>query len=571
MQLRRVSKKRLTDDQEQVLVLAYASGKSLKQVGAVFDVDGGTARNVLLRHGVVLRPRITPSLTLEQEQEICRRYEAGESSRDLAAAFDVSVQTICNTLKRQDVQARPAVGHKGSGRARTFNDEQEREIGRRYIAGESTVDLSTAFAVSKGTIGNILVRLDVQVRTDVGGSKLKLSDDQEKEVTQRYLDGETVQTLSQVFDVAIRTIYNVLDRRGIGRRADAPTGVRALSDLEELAIVQRYHAGEVANVIAKDYPQVNRQTVYNVVERRGGHEPKSPLDDLARAQVVALCQDGSKIREVAEVSGVSESTVARILREYREDGGIVDMPIGKPRIYDVNEAAFDVLSEAGEYWAGFLWADGCIHENRLICILGEKDREHLFKLRSFIGSTHPVREIPKSKTSLGGPFAGYSVHSKKLCEALVSRGFVKKRARTPAPELANSPHFWRGEVDGDGALGSVLVDRVNRMYSYIELCGQAILVDAFRSFLTKNGLADLPPHPTKSGIWRVTTFIDKNIAEADAIIKLLYENNTIALTRKNDRAQAIISGNITKFSPYVECESRQNVPDEVVNLLIENE
>jgi hypothetical protein len=86
------------------------------------------------------------------------------------------------------------------------------------------------------------------------------------------------------------------------------------------------------------------------------------------------------------------------------------------------------------------------------------------------------------------------------------------------------------------------------IYPYIGLSGQMPLLNTFQSFLDSKGLKRLSICPTTSGIWKVSAGNNSG----DLLIETLYGNAATALDRKNKRAQAIISGNIRMFPPYIE-------------------
>jgi hypothetical protein len=125
------------------------------------------------------------------------------------------------------------------------------------------------------------------------------------------------------------------------------------------------------------------------------------------------------------------------------------------------------------------------------------------------------------------------------------REIVKKRTRVPADRLIQSVDFWRGAVDGDGWLGTCLWNREKTVYPYVGLSGQALLIDAFRLFCGNRNLPVLQRVLTKSGIWRVETAG----SGAQAIIETLYRDATVALDRKNKRAQAIIFSDRLELLP----------------------
>ena len=122
----------------------------------------------------------------------------------------------------------------------------------------------------------------------------------------------------------------------------------------------------------------------------------------------------------------------------------------------LRQDAFDELTPDAAYWIGFLFADGSVvgrGESAVVQTrLSECDREHLVKLRSFLGSTHKIGAAPAG--NYGGyrsrPSVRLSVPAGRLARRLLSLG----RYEGPIDStLIRSRDFWRGVVDGDGSLG----------------------------------------------------------------------------------------------------------------------
>jgi DNA-binding transcriptional regulator WhiA len=66
-----------------------------------------------------------------------------------------------------------------------------------------------------------------------------------------------------------------------------------------------------------------------------------------------------------------------------------------PKVYTVNEAVFDTITEESAYWLGFLMADGSINTGktgnpRIALTLAERDREHLVKFRKFLNCSNQI-------------------------------------------------------------------------------------------------------------------------------------------------------------------------------------
>jgi len=95
----------------------YEAGESTTQIGQALSVSPETARRVLMDAGVELRqppgrPRAARGVP---SAEVVARYEAGQSGRDLAAAYGVSRSVIYDVLGRAGV---PRRGQSAAGRTR---------------------------------------------------------------------------------------------------------------------------------------------------------------------------------------------------------------------------------------------------------------------------------------------------------------------------------------------------------------------------------------------------------------------------------------------------------------------
>lgn len=436
-----------------------------------------------------------------------------------------------------------------------FSAEQEAAIATRYRAGESAIAISKTLDVNNQTINNVLHRLSVVIR-----SKTLFTPEQDKLVADRYLAGESTLDIAKSLGVTGTTVGGAL------RRCDVKTRPKKiLTTQQEGAILLRYGAGATALALGAMFG-VDDQTIHNTLARYGvAHRPemvKTPLPAEKRKAIIKACIENKSVPAVAHVFATSPQTVSRILRTFREEGGIVEMPKGTPPTCELDHAVFDALTPESLYWSGFLFSDGWVHQDdygspALGCCLGEKDLAHLEKLRDFTKSTHAIsRRVCKATTmTVGGKTYNvrervcfdWRVRSTPIYTALRARGMVKKRTRLPVKELASSRDFFRGNIDGDGWLGTK-ADDAGVISPYIGLSGQIPILESFKAFLYANHLTVPNIIPTDSGIWKVQIAG----AGADDIIRLLYADPAAVLDRKNVRAQAIIAGDLHKFPPYVE-------------------
>jgi hypothetical protein len=231
--------------------------------------------------------------------------------------------------------------------------------------------------------------------------------------------------------------------------------------------------------------------------------------------------------QIAQSCQVSVKTINRLL--HRRNVVLRETSTKRQLRHD----AFDELTPDAAYWIGFLFADGSVNcrggSAEVQVRLSECDREHLVKLRAFLGSTHTIGAAPAG--NYGGyrsrPSARLSVTSGRLAQRLLSLGRYEGRIDST---LMRSRDFWRGVVDGDGSLGLLASG-----YAYFGLVGSRRLLEAFLVFLKSNGLgARMTIRPDKT-IFQVATAGHT----AEKIVSFLYEGATVALDRKAARVAKI--------------------------------
>lgn len=112
------------------------------------------------------KPRVF--LTEEQAAAVVRLYGTGLSGPKIARKFDVGVDQVYSVLQRAGVKR-----SKTGTRNRRWSDAQEALMVSRYQAGESTTELATAFGTSMSAVLLVLKRHGVKRRKRAfGGYRL---------------------------------------------------------------------------------------------------------------------------------------------------------------------------------------------------------------------------------------------------------------------------------------------------------------------------------------------------------------------------------------------------------------
>lgn len=212
----------------------------------------------------------------------------------------------------------------------------------------------------------------------------------------------------------------------------------------------------------------------------------------------------------------------------------MDDSLGRKMRLPLNDAAFSKRSEFSDYWAGFILADGSIiRRGRLppsIAIdIGDIDLDHILAFRQFMSSGH---RVCRSRGS-----ARISFTSKAVASDLSSNyGIGHEKSSddgTIHPNVANSRHFWRGVIDGDGCIGHY--ERPYAQYpgtkpwveTSLVLVGPLYVVEAFRRFCLNFIETKAAVRPDGS-IYRFSISGNK----AKRIIMELYRESNVHLHRK---------------------------------------
>ena len=259
-------------------------------------------------------------LTAPVQSEICSRYLAGENTYQLGTAFGVVHSTIGQILKRNGVKVRNISEAQGG-----LNPAVEPEVCRRYLAGESTAQLGNAFGVSCPTINRILKRNGVEARSNKeahGG----LSAEVEVIVCTRYLAGENTIQLSNAFGVCDSTIGDILKRNGVkARRSRLGAEVEAI-------VCSRYLAGESTPQLGNAFG-VPDATIGNILRRngvkaRGISEAMGGLDAAAELEICSRYLGGENTIQLGNAFGVVNTTIGNILKRHNVEARSAGIDFG---------------------------------------------------------------------------------------------------------------------------------------------------------------------------------------------------------------------------------------------------
>lgn len=205
------------------------------------------------------------------------------------------------------------------------------------------------------------------------------------------------------------------------------------------------------------------------------------------------------------------------------------------RIHTLNHKYFDDVSTPEQaYWLGFITADGAVIRNSktfaLRLELAERDAAHVQAFADALGASTPPRH---SRTCV------YVVlHSLQLVDSLGRLGIGPRKSATVEPWDGPAdlmPHYWRGLFDGDGCMCR------SGGYWRTTLVGSVACVEAFAAWGGAICGSRATPIPTSPGstCWRWAV---DSTRMSRLLVQALYEDAPVVLRRKQQMAEAILSG-----------------------------
>lgn len=254
---------------------------------------------------------------------------------------------------------------------------------------------------------------------------------------------------------------------------------------------------------------------------------------------------GDTTPSIANDYGVSSNAIGALLR--RHGVAMRDNVSAQRVLHPLDETAFDVLTPEACYWAGFLFADGCIthsgrRKNNPVLSLGLSavDVAHVEKFRTFMRCSNKITRFIGAGYRHAGEFASLAFRSPRITERLRAVGMTNPSAiRTASIDLAKSRDFWRGVVDGDGYVRikqSPLEYRTPT--AIIGVVGWFPLVQQFHEFCR----SIVKTESMISRASKKSKIFDCRFAcrNAETIVAALYSGATVYLDRKMDSANKIM-------------------------------
>ncbi len=248
---------------------------------------------------------------------------------------------------------------------------------------------------------------------------------------------------------------------------------------------------------------------------------------------------------IAEKYNVASS----VIQDYCKYFNIKTIP--KIR-YNVNHDVFATDSEISFYLAGFIAADGCVHQhkckepNMITISLAKKDLNHLLNIKTLLGFNGPIKANTRKLAQLNNKWndseqVRFSIYSKKIISDLKNFGIGPRKSLTYImPDWLKSHslvhHFIRGYFDGDGSFWINTANKKPRLV--FSLRGTVDFLSSIKEILIQqiNLQSSTSPYVNNGQ----GQFSFKGKMDVKNVAKFLYKDSTILLDRKYEIAKDFI-------------------------------
>lgn len=230
------------------------------------------------------------------------------------------------------------------------------------------------------------------------------------------------------------------------------------------------------------------------------------------------------IKKIKKIS--SHNTINRIIKKYNIKRTFITKATNK-----VNHDYFDNIDTPEKsYWIGMLMADGYVHNKRgyVELSLHHNDKDMIEKFKNDLNSDRKIN-CYNNKCSI-------KISSRKLINDLKKYGIIQRKSgKEIFPDINFKSDFLRGFFDGDGSVG---ISKKQKWFRFIS--SSYIIIDQINNFLIKKGISskNISKLNSKTPIYSIhySSYFD-----CINLYKLIYENSTLFMKRKKEKALEIYS------------------------------
>ena len=214
-----ITKNKITPEIENEICKEYQKNATTGELAIQYDVSRKTILKYLNKNKIKIIINTSsdkPRILTEEEKNICNDYLNGLSTVKISNKYYRSPTTINGVLKRNNIQIRPFGRIKG-GLNKKINTDDETYICKKYESGATTYDLAEKYNVTPMTIRKILLHYHINIRKR--GEHISIfSNSDYKKICNSYKKGVNSYEIASEYNCNPNSIINILNKHGIERR-----------------------------------------------------------------------------------------------------------------------------------------------------------------------------------------------------------------------------------------------------------------------------------------------------------------------------------------------------------------
>ncbi len=350
----------------------------------------------------------------------------------------------------------------------------------------------------------------------------------------------SIAALSKKYNVSYSSFYNYMNENNLVVVKDTRS-LRCSEDIIKQIISDFEKDPYISLATLSEKYNMAQRTISRIL-KRNGFEPHNIKVQKETKEKIAL---GAQIYTTTNLSIIDSAKKAQIgkntLAKYLKANNLLkkEVHIQKNITFDCD--FFETIdTEEKAYWFGFIYADGCIHNNSQLTVeISKKDEDMLDIFKESIKSNIGVKY--RSRTNKSGSvteMCSVTLSSRKLCSDLSKKGCVQNKTydgkiKIEFSDLNLKSAFLRGYIDGDGYISKLehkthiikIVVKNHNVANYL-----------FKSIMELTNFSVIPlfkyEYDSIGGAYRISI---QNKKDFFTFLDLIYENSHIHMNRKYER------------------------------------
>ena len=201
------------------IISYYQNSHTIPDVVKKYNMPIGMVYELFNKHNVKIKKGIKKEKQKQYDiQEIIKAYESGMKWHEMAEKFDMSISWLQAIFKKHGIVKKRKRKQKNVIQRL---ETEKNQIIAMYESGVSVRRLAQNYGTSDITVKKLLQKYGVVTR-NIAEAKLILSKQEQEErvnnIAEAYKNGMAIEKIKQTYHTNPRTIYKIVDEKGIPRR-----------------------------------------------------------------------------------------------------------------------------------------------------------------------------------------------------------------------------------------------------------------------------------------------------------------------------------------------------------------